>query len=320
MCRSICARALATSVFVLLSVVKGIASNPDPRLLPLIPPNALLVAGMGAPSGNSQPDNFLLLTRNNSVDLTDFLGLTGVDPTRLLHQVIFVAAGSAPAGVHSLLVSGQFDRDRIFKGAVSNGASVTQYRGLPVLVMPPFPRERGIMNENRWLVVLQSSVAIFGSEASVREEVDRSLTASMADISLTRRLERLSPRDDTWCLVSAVHESDEIRHSLQAFDPSLPGLLHEGDAFQFGIQYGKHVAIEYEVTSASPASLRFISDRLSKSFQGSAAENSDVARYLQATEKDGSVRGVVKVSRSRYEAWLLEVSARTNDLRSHPSL
>ena len=76
MCRSICARALATSVFVLLSVVKGIASNPDPRLLPLIPPNALLVAGMSEPSGNSQPDNFLLLTRNNSVDLTDFLGLT----------------------------------------------------------------------------------------------------------------------------------------------------------------------------------------------------------------------------------------------------
>jgi hypothetical protein len=318
MCRSVCARALATTVFVLLSVVEGIAINPDPRLLPLIPPNALLVAGMSAPSGYSQPDSFLLLTRNNSVDLADFLGLTGVDPTRLLHQVIFVAAGSAQEGVHSLLVSGQFDRDRIFKAAISNGASVIEYRGLPVLVRPPFAREQSTMNENRWLVVLQPSVAIFGSEASVREEVDRSLAASVTDISLTRRLDRLNPRDETWCLIAAINDSAEIRHSLQAFDPSLPGLLHEGDAFQFGIQYGKHVAIEYEVTSASPASLSFISDRLSKSFQGGAAENSDVGQHVRATEKDGSVRGVVKVPRSRYEAWLLEVSARSNDLRSHP--
>jgi hypothetical protein len=291
-------------LFVAVSVAK--AGQTDQRLLQLVPPGANVVAAMNAPAHTGQPGAFLLVTHNNSVDFADFLALTGVDDGRRIHKVIYVSGGLRPTdqGEHSLLVRGQFDEARIFKAALENGASKREWRGLPVLLVPPFAREKVMVPDPRWLVVLEATLAILGTETSVREELNRAVTGSAPDASLFQRRSHLRPDDDAWCIVKRLPAKDEIRRSLYTFDPSLPGLLQDGDGFEFGFRYGAGVEFQYEVTTAdtSPDS---ISDTVVQSRLGKGK-----AFMIVPRQAEGSHIHRVRVSKARYEAFLTEVAAR----------
>jgi hypothetical protein len=102
-------------------------------------PDAQIVAGISAPPSLGQPDSFVIVTHENSVDLLDFCALSGVDSSRIISQIIFLAAAGNMGGLteHSLLVSGHFDQERIYKSATDGGASVTLYRGIRVLTILP---------------------------------------------------------------------------------------------------------------------------------------------------------------------------------------
>jgi hypothetical protein len=303
----------------LLTTITASAQGHDQQLLSLVPEGVPLVAEMSAPTKVGQPDSYLLLTRDNTEDMAEFLALSGVDSSQQMHQVIYLAGGGQGVGPkdHSLLVSGHFDRDRIFRAAVFNGASMVEFLGVPVLVVSPPARELNIVHEPRWLAVQHSTTAIFGSEASVREEIARELAGKPADVLLMKRLARLRPQDDIWCMIVAPSDSAEIRQSLQALNPALPGLLHEGDEFQFGIHYGTHVEFEYEVTSATAASF---APPLVQSLQGNLAKSIQLLPQTQPTTKVSSVKGVIKISRGRYEAWLKEILARKQKLVTSPQL
>jgi hypothetical protein len=297
----------------LLTTMSASAQGHDQRLLSLVPEGVPLVAEMSAPTKEGQPDSYLLLTRDNTDDMTEFLGLAGVDSSLQMHRVIYLAGGGQGVGPkdHSLLVSGHFDRDRIFRAAVSNGASMIEFLGVPVLVVSSPARGLNIVHESRWLAVQHSTTAIFGSEASVREEIARELAGKPADASLMKRLARLRTQDDSWCMIVAPSDSAEIRQSLQTLNPALPGLLHEGDSFQFGIHYGAHVEFEYEVTSVAAASF---APPLVQSLRGNLAKDTTLLPQTQPTTKVSSVKGVIKISRGRYEAWLKEILVRDQKL------
>lgn len=86
--------------------------SPDLRLIALVPSDAEIVAGIGAPTlHGKQPSTFLLTTPNNAADLNDFLALSGLDDARVIHQVILVATkqGTTNPDGHSLLTSGHFN-------------------------------------------------------------------------------------------------------------------------------------------------------------------------------------------------------------------
>ena len=86
-----------------------------------------------------------------------------------ISQTIFAAGGSDATtwGEHSILVSGIFNQERIFKAALQNGATVTDFKGIRVLVQQPFARELGTIKGVRWLAVVESKVALFGTRLSV---------------------------------------------------------------------------------------------------------------------------------------------------------
>jgi hypothetical protein len=98
----------------------------------------------------------------------------------------------------------------------------------------------------------------------VQNELDRFLTHSSADPRLIARLARLRRDDDTWSVLS-----------LPAWSPEIRGA--DGDSLQFGIQYGKRVEFEYEITTASSTSTRPISELLAQSL----AEPSRGSSFLQ---------------------------------------
>ena len=128
-------RNLAMLLFPLISVAMTWAS-PDPRLLSLVPPGAQLVAGMSIPIPRGRPDGFLLMSYKDLVDRRDFMSLVGVDDSLIIDQMLLVAGAgdTSKSGEHSLLMSGHFDQTRIFKAAVENGARVSEFRGIRVLV------------------------------------------------------------------------------------------------------------------------------------------------------------------------------------------
>jgi hypothetical protein len=171
---------LLTALLPFFAVASTSAVTPDPKLLSLVPPIAQIVAGMNAPSVSGQPDSFLLITYNNTVDLRDFFALSGVDDLRVIQQIMMVAAEDRTSSLaeHSLLASGHFDQRRIFKAAAQNGATFNDFKGIRVLVVPPFGRDHATFREVRWLAVIDSSIALFGTIASVQRELDRHLAHS----------------------------------------------------------------------------------------------------------------------------------------------
>ena len=284
------------------------AESPDPRLLTLVPPGAQLVAGISATSMQAQPDNFVLVTHNNAVDLEDFYALTGADDSRTIDQMVFVAIidNQGLLGEHSLLVSGHFDQPRLFKSATEGGAAMTSYRRIPILEIQPFPRERAVFNDPRWLAVLDSNVLVFGSIASTRLELDRYLARSQTEVPLRRQLARLHSKDQTWCVLSAPTLNDEIYRALASLNPELAEFVRSGDAFAFSMHYGRRVEFEYEVTTAPTQNNHF----------GTAshlASSPEFAKGVSLLPTPNMVRDadtlhdVVEVSLSRYKEWLAQL-------------
>jgi hypothetical protein len=276
---------------------------------------------MAAPQSGGQPGSFLIVTRNNTDDLQDFFALTGSDESRRIHQVILTAAGDRTGSLseHSLLASGHFDEDRVFRPAGGDGGSLTQYRGVPVLVVPPFDRERSTFKDMRWFAVLESDVVLFGTLATVQQELDRHLDGSTSDPSIVQRLNRMRRSDAIWCLLAASAHGDEIQNALGKLNPALAGMVENGGAFQFGIHYGAHVEFEYEVTAPSNANAQDISNSLATSLRGPTAKASSRLLRTGIAKNGDPVHAVVKVSRQRYEAWLAEIPARTRPRIVAPS-
>ena len=299
-------------LFPFFTIALASAVTPNPRLLSLVPPTAQSVAGMSAPSRSGQPSSFQLTTRNNSMDLNDFMALSGVDSSRFIEQIIMVASDGGDAlAEHSLLASGHFDQGVIYRSAYRSGAGAKaiQYRGIAVLEIQPFARERDSFHDVRWLAMMDGKLAAFGTAGLVQKELDRYLNHSVADPALEQRLAHLRRDDATWCVATLPGHNSEIQSTFQSLDSRLAGLLRAGGTIQFGIHYGRQVELEYEVGIASsrdPASVE-------RSLGGSATgmKGSSLLPVADLMRVDGGVRGVLKLPKDRYEAWLAEVLAGT---------
>jgi hypothetical protein len=166
--RSATAKTLLPFLLYALGASSFAAVRTDPRLLSLVPAGSQFVEGMHQVGPDRQTASLLLLTDGNCLDFADFFAITGSDAARLVRLVIFTASarhdGEPPE--HSLIASGRFDQERIFRSA-KEGSNKTEYRGVPALVVSPFDRERARLSEERWFVILGLHLALFGTVASV---------------------------------------------------------------------------------------------------------------------------------------------------------
>jgi len=136
----------------------------------------------------------------------------------------------------------------IFEAARENGASESMYLGVPVLVVQPLKRDKGISDDVRWLAFIDSQIAVFGTTSMVHEELGRYLARSPADTWLMWRISRLRSTDQSWCvLISAVYRRELVRRTLTALDPVLVQQPdHTEDGLVMGIHFGRRVEIDYE--------------------------------------------------------------------------
>jgi hypothetical protein len=277
------------------------ALSSDVRLIQLVPPDSRIIAGMLSRSRKDHLDSFLLITRGNKIDLQDFFAIVGADATRAVHELVFVAENgdSGVLNEHSLLARGHFNRDAIFRMAAGGKASSGSYRGVPVLVVPPFEREAGKLDQLRWLAVTGEEMAIFGTVKSVQRELERWVAEAPADPMVMARLERLGSEDESWCLLPADSSARYAEGALARLDPKFGALAQEDGPLEYGIHFGSR--IEVTVSSGSPAQTGLGESATDRKM------SSDFLSRADAT--DNRKRVVVNVPRSRYEQWVARYSS-----------
>lgn len=292
------------SLFLLIPAAAACGFSSDPQLLQLVPPESQIIARMRGHSTPGQLSSVLLVTRNNELDHEDFLAIVGGDASRSTQEVVFVAA-AGPDGTpseHSLLVSGHFNRDAIFRPGNDSAAGQLSYRGVAILAVPPFARGRGSFHELRWLAIPTEHLAIFGSIASVRRELDRWTDNSPTDPEILERLSRLDPRDDTWCLLPAPRRGGMVASILRKLDPKLGILAEAGGSIQYGIRFAKDVEI---TASTNPAA----ETNWQRQAYAPGFESMAVSSFLSASdESDAGVPATVrvKIRRRVYERHLAD--------------
>jgi hypothetical protein len=305
---------LSIAVFYPFAALSARTVSPDPRILSLVSPHAQILSGMRASPSGGQTDSFLVITHNNRLDIEDFTAMSGVDSARSIHEVLFEATPdeNGKLSTHSLLVSGRFNRERIYQSAVSNGATLSQYRGIDLLIVEPFLRERHELGEKRWLAIPDANVALFGTVSNVEHELDRYLSHSPVESIFLKPLARLNGEDETWSMLLASEASARTPNALKSMEPTLPDLIPLGGTLEFGIRYGSHVVFEYDVSASSEADVESTLHSLSRVLSGSTSNVSSFLASPTNRPADGSVHGVVKLSRAKYDAWLAEIAVRSN--------
>ena len=223
----------------------------DGKLLPLVPPEVNIVAGVSDP--HNATGHHLLVTIANSLELDDWLALTGVDNHRAVDQLMWLAATSPRGSLreHALLASGRFDRGHILRAARQNGAPITCYGGIDALIVQPFAREQRAMNDLRWLAILDEQTAVFGTPWLVQRAIDRYTAHASTDAQLLRRIAPLHANVNSWDVL-VLPTDPAARHNAIAQLPSPWSELVDGaDELTIGIRYGATTRIEFSIQPAS---------------------------------------------------------------------
>jgi len=296
------AKAFLLLSFLFNASVTASAISSDLRLIQMVPPESQVIASMLSPTLDGQPSSFLLFTGNNRIDLEDFFAVTGADASRRIHQVVFAAelGDDGKLSEHSLLVSGHFNRNAIFRFAAGGNPTTESYRGEAILVVQPLARERSTFKQLRWLAILNSDIAIFGTPVSVQQELDRWIANSRPDSSLMERLSRLDGHDETWCLLPTSSPGGLVENTLEKLDPKLGSVAGEGGPLQYGIHFGRLVEITASSNNVVRVSSKTENDR-------SATHSTPTNYFLVGSHDGGDVDrkfAIVKVSRRRYSEWL----------------
>jgi hypothetical protein len=286
------------------------ALSPDPKVLSLIPRSAQIVDGSGVSPSRADRRKLLIFTQESALDLDDFVALVGVDDSKFIRQVFLVSGREGPNSQveHSVLAIGHFIQSRIYGAAIQNGAQARNYRGIEIIELSSFSRDRGGANDLRWMAVIGSELVVFGTVTNVREELDRYIGHAPADSALLKRMARLHPDDETWCLLQNMSHYEEIRQDLGSLDSRFLQMTINGSQFDFGIRYGRKFRLDYVSRKPSWTGAALIGDAQSES-NGRTDPTAQSFISNPDSDRDGSPRHeVISISRTRYEKWLSELS------------
>jgi hypothetical protein len=291
--------------------IHGFASPVGNKLLPLVPAEAEIVAGIEDPHNPASHGRLLLVTHNNKLDYIDWVALTSVDSHMRAEEVVQVSASSSRGELkeHMLLVEGSFDKKRIFKAAEQNGAAVMTYKGEEVLSMKPFPREQKEMTDTRWMAILDNQISVFGSPLLVQEALNRHAAKAETDSLFAERIALLHADINSWNVLvmsagtMAKHVAPESLH--------LPWTLILGgaDELTVGIHYGPTARIDFAAhtnkeqqpseVAALFAQPQMVLARFSKTPQ---------VRLEGLMVQRNRIQGSVELSGKQFDAWLEAVS------------
>jgi len=160
-----------------------------------------------------------------------------------------------------------------------------------VLPVGPFEREHAYFQQDRQLAVVSPTLAIFGTQLTVLEEIDRFLDGTAVDRLIAQSLGLLNTQQDSWFLVRSPVLRAEFARILQGLDPAL-GEIGSTEQLLFGIRYRREVELEF-VTNAEPSQEKrlYLNASSKKMFRDEGDQAITTVR-------------VVKIARDRFNKWL----------------
>jgi hypothetical protein len=304
----------------------GFASPAQSKLLSLVPAGAEIVAGIEDPHNPNSHGRLLLTTHNNNVDFTDWVALTGVDPTRKVDEVIEVASSSIQGELKErlLLVEGVFDRERIFHAAEQNDATQTKYKGEPILLVKPFSRERQEMASTRWMAIIDNRTALFGTPSLVQEALDRHAAHAAADLRLAEHLSQLRPDVNSWDVLVMSSEMLARHLSPEELHAQWAHILDAADELTVGIHYGSRARVDFTAHTIREQQISEVAALFAQpQMLRTRLRRSEPVRLKNLSVERNRIQGSIALPGKEFDAWIeafyLSRSGRTasDDSKAH---
>lgn len=282
-------------------------SPSNSKLLYLVPPGAQIVAGFENYSDEHHHGQLVLTTRDNRLDLADWQAIAGVDHRRVIDEIVEVAASSVGGRLHEhlLLVSGRLDRDTIFRSLRLKGASEIEYQHLPVILVEPFARERGLMEGVRWLVILNDRLVLFGTPALVQSALSRYLNHADIDMVLRERLAQLPRNVSSWNVLSSLPKAPTEYTAPQPSNPWARFFVG-ADVLMVGVRFGQRIHVHFSLHAAKDRGAEFFEEKPASFAAVFAPRHTGSSRAPHIGDLEfgpDHVKASVRLSRSEFDAW-----------------
>jgi len=209
-----------------------------------------------------------------------------------------------------LLARGSFDGRRILEDAERNGGTRTEYKGVRIVNLKPFPREQGEMRDTRWLTVLDDNTAIFGTPITVMGALDRYVSSSPVDGPLAKRLQPLKPDVNCWSVLTMPGAVLARHLRAGVLDEAGVTLLRGVSNVAVGIHYGSKQRVDFVLHADSPETAMALAWSL-----GAQPHLFSIADTLQThfegvSVTQNEVRGSVRMKAKEFDPWLAAMYAR----------
>ena len=284
-----------------------LASPTNSKLLWLVPPGAQIVAGFENYHSPGHHGQLLLTTRNNRLDLADWQAIAGVDHNRAFEEVVEVAASSIGGQLsdHMLLVAGRFSAAAIFKSLELNGAKKIEVEGQTVMLIEPYPREKGLLSGTRWLVILQDRLVMLGTPKMVQAGLLRYVNHADIDMILRERLAQLPREVSSWNVLSSMSSSPtQYRASLSS---SPWEKFFEGAKVMIvGAHFGSKIHLHFSLHASEDRGADFFAQKprfFAEVFAPERTGSSRPPRLQELEIAPGSVQGSIELSGKQFDAW-----------------
>jgi hypothetical protein len=290
-----------------LAVSNIFASPQYNTLLRLVPAGCEVVAGIEDPGNRSARGRILVNSRDSLLDFADIGTLIGGNAMSSITEVVQVAtsSGAGPLREHLLLASGQFDKARIIQSALTYGAAGRDYKGVTILIVWPLPRESKQMTDVRWMALLDGTTVVFGTPTLVQQALNRYSAHAQVDANLLRRLAQLSPKDNSWAVLTMPIPGLTAYLAPQAVSESLAGVLNHSNMLSIGARFGRRVKIDFILNALSVEDALAVRNILNTPQFIRAGTQVSLQPYLKRVRVDGNqVHVTVEASSHNFDAFL----------------
>jgi hypothetical protein len=211
---------------------------------------------------------------------------------------------------HLLLARGSFEGRRILEDAERNGGVRTEYKGVRIVNLKPFPREQQEMRDTRWLTVLDDHTALFGTPITVMGALDRYLSSSAVDGPLAKRLQALKPDVNCWSVLTMPGAVLTSHLRAGVLGDAGVTLLRGVSGVAVGVHYGSKERVDFAFATDSPEAATALAASLGGQPHLLSVADALQTRFAGVSVERNEVRGSVRVRDKEFDTWLAAVYAR----------
>jgi hypothetical protein len=240
----------------------------DPGLLKLVPADARMIAGIDVDRARNSAfgQRIMAQIKEDDKGFQEFVAATGFDPRRDMREV--VVAGTETTNKGLVLMRGAFDMARIRATLVAKGATAVSYQGVELWSTSGAKGGEGAIS------ILDSTLAVAGSEDMVKAALDLRNAPSSLPAPLASKINTWSANYDAWFVANGPLGANAARMGTLNGSANIPiDSVQEAAA---GVRIRADLEIAAEAVMRSPQDATALADIvrfLASMVRGNAGKN-----------------------------------------------